>query len=88
MSPLVNDYKLNKADASPRLQQLLREMIDILNNDGYQRKVYTSAPTSGSPGIEGEKRVVVSGATLREYMYANGQWWKSDPAETSGWSAV
>ncbi len=84
----VGDYKLSKKDASPRIQQIIQEIVDILNTDGYQRKIYANAPTSTSPGYEGEKRIVQTGATLREYMYASAQWWKSDNTQTSGWSTV
>ncbi len=73
----VDDIKLTKQDASPRLQQLIMEIVQILNEDGYQRRIYATAPQADSTGFEGEKRVVQVGSTLREYVYANGKWWMS-----------
>lgn len=85
---LVGDFKLRKRDVSPRLQQIIADIIQILNEDGYQRKIYSAAPTSSSPGYEGEKRLVRVGATLREYVYEGAAWWKSDNTATTGWSQV
>ena len=84
----VSDIKLNKQDASPRLQQVISEIVEILNQDGYQRKTYSSAPTSTSPGFEGEKRTVIEGVTLTEYKYNGGQWWYSDATVVTGWSKL
>ena len=70
---IVGDFKLRKRDASPRVQQIIADIVQILNEDGYQRKIYAAAPTSSSPGYEGEKRLVRVGATLREYVY-EGRW--------------
>jgi hypothetical protein len=83
----IDDLILPKTVAK-QVREVLGQVVEILNNNGYERKVYTSAPTSTSPGFEGEKRVVITGATLREYMYGSGQWWKSDSTAASGWSAV
>ena len=86
--PLVSDVKLNKQDASPRLQQLITEMVEILNQGGYQEKVYTAIPSVGDPGFEGEVRNCITGATLTVCKYLNGQWWKSDATALTGWSVV
>lgn len=74
---LVTDIKLGKKDVSPRVQQVLSEIIEILNEDGYQRKKYAQAPTSASAGVEGEKRIVQTGANFWDYAYASGSWWYS-----------
>jgi len=85
---LVGDFKLRKRDAGPRMQQIISEIVSILNEDGYQRTIYLSAPTSSSSGYQGEKRIVREGVTLREYVYEGAAWWKSDPSATTGWSLV
>lgn len=87
MSPSVQDYKLPKSVPRP-VQEMLLEIVDILNNDGYTRRIYTTAPTSASPGFVGEKRMVLTGAVLREYIYTSGGWYKSDNTASTGWSAV
>lgn len=84
---LVEDLKIG-SDVNPRVRDMLRNMADILNGDGYQRKIYANAPTVSDSGFDGEKRHVVTGSVLRLYLYANKQWWKSDATQTSGWSAV
>lgn len=83
----VSDYKLPKT-VPRQVQEMLLEIVEILNNDGYQRRVYAQPPTSGSPGFIGEKRLVLSGAVLREYIYTASGWYKSDATATTGWSAV
>jgi hypothetical protein len=88
MSPLINDYKLKKEDASPRVQIVLSEIIEILNNGGYQEKRYTAAPTASDPGFEGEVRNVITGSVFTVYKYQSGSWWKSDGTAASGWTQV
>ena len=84
---LVDDFKIPRTVPRPLLD-MLDQIVEILNNDGYQRKVYTTDPTTSSAGIEGEKRIVVTGATLKEYLYASDQWWESDGTAAGGWSQL
>lgn len=73
----IEDYKIPKT-VDPRVRQMLQEIVDVLNDGGYENKVHTSTPSSSSPGFEGENRFVVTGATMREYKHANGSWWYTD----------
>jgi hypothetical protein len=56
----------------------LSEIIEILNESGYQDKTYTATPAATDPGFDGEERNILSGATLRSYKYVDSGWWYSD----------
>ena len=74
---IVDDIKLDKSKTDPRLMQMLQQIVEILNSGSYEEKTYTSAPTAGSPGFEGETRRVITGATFKVYKYYNGNWYSS-----------
>lgn len=74
--PVVSDIKLKK-DVNVRVRQMLKEITDILNEGGYEEKIYTTAPSSTDPGFEGETRLVKTGATVRVYKYISSSWWYS-----------
>ena len=84
---IIDDFKLGK-NVDARVRDMLSQITDILNNDGYQRKVYANSPSKSDPGFQGEKRIVITGTVLRLFLYASSQWWKSDATQTTGWSAV
>jgi len=73
---IVDDIKL-KHGTDPRLRQVLSQVVEILNTGSYEQKVYTSAPSAGDPGFEGEVRKVKTGAVVREYTYIDGNWYYS-----------
>jgi len=74
---VVSDIKLSKEKTDPRLMQIIKEVVAILNEGGYEEKAYTSAPTASDPGFEGETRRVITGATFKVYKYYNGNWYSS-----------
>ena len=75
--PTVSDIKLKKVTTDPRLIQMFQEIVAILNEGGYEEKIYSQAPTTGSPGFPGEVRIVITGAVVKTYKYVNGSWYSS-----------
>lgn len=73
---LIGDYNLDPK-TEPRLRHFTEEVTEILNTGSYQEVVATAEPLVNSPGVEGETRIVVSGATMRLWKYASGAWWYS-----------
>lgn len=74
---IVDDIKLSKRKTDPRLMQIISQVVEIINGGLYESKTFTSAPTSSSPGFEGETRVVKTGVTVRIYRYLSGAWYYS-----------
>ena len=74
----VEDIKLKKTTTDPRLMQILSQMIQIMNEGLYEQKVFTTVPGASDPGFEGEVRKVLTGSTLREYVYVSGNWYSSE----------
>ena len=83
----VDDFKLPK-DINPRIQQMLAQIVQILNEGLYEQKSFAQPPLASSSGFEGETRNVVTGGVFRAYKYASGFWWYSDATVASGWSKV
>ena len=66
------------SDLDPRLREMLNQINQILNEGQYQEVVTTQPPVAGSPGQEGEVRIVVTGGVMKVYKYGSGAWWASE----------
>ncbi len=73
----VQDFSLPKT-VDARLRQMMDDVLQILNDGEYEFKIVSSAPAADSPGFQGEVRHVLSGATMRKYIYASGNWYYTD----------
>ena len=74
---LVTDYRLPKTVDS-RVRVMMENIVQILNGGEYESKIVSATPTLGDPGFEGEVRHALTGATLRKYIYASGNWYYTD----------
>lgn len=84
----VDDVRLDPKTTDARLQQVISQIVQIINEGSYEQKTYSNAPTASSSGFEGETRNVVTGATFRQYKYAGGFWWYTDATVTNGWTKL
>ena len=84
---IIDDVVLGK-NVDPRIKRLLDQIVQILNEGQYEQKTFANAPTTSSPGFEGETRNVITGSVFTQYKYASGSWWYSDATVSNGWSKL